>query len=1054
VEKPLRLLTFIGVLACLLGEPRHLSASTVRYFTDAELIARSERVVYGRVVGQRVERDPSHPRRIYTITTLSVIEDFTSHPGDTLEIWELGGALDGEQLFVGGAVEFRAGESVVVCLDRGRLGLRTLAMALSKFSVVAGARGDATLRRDLRETAVVGGAVVARDRSLSEFRQLAAHTLGRSSRRASLNPSPETGVVEPPVGSVVEPWTNIRPSLPLRWRDADFRTPVRVFKNTLMPPPLVSGDAVPQLQTALAAWTNPAGASIAVQYAGTAFETSVDSDWMSIPGHSTLITFEDPNNELGPGVLAIGGGFGQNTAGSGGVVNGVTYDAFVNGFVIFQNAAELPATFRQPPDFTRVLTHEIGHTIGFGHTQNDGSVVNPTANIMYAFCCFSATPVPPSIGPDDLAGLVEMYPAPSATGPSMALDTTTVHFGAVTAGGGFSWQTAAQKIRLTQAGGGTVTWTATSTRPWLQVAPTSGTGPALLTLSVVPDPGLPAIGLEDAAIVFTYSGASNAPGPVLVRLSLTSIGQSSGPIGTVDTPLENATGVTGAVPFTGWALDDVEVVGIHVCRQPVAGEGLTPQPLCGGEAQIYVGSAILIEGARPDVQAAFPTYPMAGRAGWGFMVLTNMLPSQGNGTYQFSMYAQDQESHFSLLGTRTMTCTNAQAMRPFGTIDTPGQGETVSGTFINFGWALTPQPKIIPVGGTTITVLVDGVARGNVTYNHERADIESLFPGYRNTEGPNGAVGFRVIDSRTLSDGLHTISWTVTDSDGVTEGIGSRYFRVSNTTSAASTSLSTSSASSIPPNETATVTAAPSLDQVEAVPIDRTPIWGRRGWALDGEWQSYAPNSSGRRIVRGEEIDRFELALDLGSGETIAGHLRNADRLAPLPAGAQLNPATGRFTWTPGAGFIGNYDLVFVRSLSGRPLARYEVRFALRPKSSGFTGMQVTIDRPRTQQDVTQPFILSGWAADLSTDSGETGVGGLHVWAYPLTGGAPTFLGTARYGAVRADVADVHGEQFRASGFELSVVGVSPGLYDLAVFPWSTARSGFAPASVVRVAIR
>ena len=52
-------------------------------------------------------------------------------------------------------------------------------------------------------------------------------------------------------------------------------------------------------------------------------------------------------------------------------------------------------------------------------------------------------------------------------------------------------------------------------------------------------------------------------------------------------------------------------------------------------------------------------------------------------------------------------------------------------------------------------------------YNHERPDIEALFPGFQNTAGPNGAVGFRVIDTTTLTNGLHTISWTVTDSQGV-----------------------------------------------------------------------------------------------------------------------------------------------------------------------------------------------------------------------------------------------------------------------------------------------
>lgn len=1031
----MRLLTILGVLGCLLGSPFQSAASTVRYYSDAELIARSERVVYGRVVGQRVERDPAHPRRIYTVTTIAVIEDFTAYPGDTIDVWELGGALDGEQLFVGGAVEFRIGERVVVCLDRGRLGLRTIAMGLSKFAVVsaAGAGAAAMLQRDLRQTEVVGGVVAAQDRSLGEFRQLAAQTLGRASRR-----------VEQPAG-VAEPWTNIRPSLPLRWRDADFGTPIRVFKNTSAPPPLVSGDAVPQIQTSLAAWTNPPGGSIIVQYAGTAFETGVDGGWTQIPAHSTLITFEDPDDELGIGTLAIGGGFGQNTAGSGGIVNGVTYDAFVNGFVVFQNAADLPDSFRQPQDFTRVLTHEIGHAIGFGHTQEDGTVANPSANIMFAFCCVAATPVPPAIGADDLAGLVGMYPAPAASGPAMALDTSVVHFGAVTAGGDFTWRTASQTVRLSQSGSGTVTWTATSTRPWLQVSPASGTGAAAFTLTVIPHPDLPATGLVDGAVVFTFSGSSNAPGPVLVRLNLIAMGLSSAPIGSVDTPLNDATGVTGAVPFTGWAVDDIQVMRVNICRQPVGGESVPPSELCAGAPQVFLGSAVFVDGARPDVQAAYPTYPFATRGGWGFMVLTNMLPGQGNGTYQFAIYAQDREAQFALLGTRTMTCANAQATRPFGTIDTPEQGATVSGTFINFGWALTPQPKIIPLDGSTISVLVDGVIRGNATYNQERADIEALFPGYRNTAGTNGAIGFRIIDSRAFSDGLHTISWIVTDASGVSDGIGSRYFRVANTAAAAATEAAVESAS----------LAAPAIpaEAVDAAPVDRRPIRGRRGWQLDAEWTSYAPNASGRTIVRGEEVDRIELAFDALAPRSIAGYLRAAGGLRPLPAGAQLD-ATGRFTWTPGPGFIGTYDLVFTTSAGAAPMARREVRIVLRPKSSGFVGSQVTIDTPRVQQDVPQPFTLAGWAADLSTDMGDTGVSGVHVWAYPLAGGAPVFAGAALYGGARPDVAAVHGGQFRASGFTLTVDGLPPGNYDLAVFPWSTTLGDFAPAKVVRVTIR
>ena len=86
----------------------------------------------------------------------------------------------------------------------------------------------------------------------------------------------------------------------------------------------------------------------------------------------------------------------------------------------------------------------------------------------------------------------------------------------------------------------------------------------------------------------------------------------------------------------------------------------------------------------------------------------------------------------------------------------------------------------------------------------------------------------------------------------------------------------------------------------------------------------------------------------------------------------------------------------------------------------------MVIDAPRFQQDVAQPFALGGWAADLDAAAG-TGIDVLHVWAYPLTGGAPVFLGTATSGGSRPDVAAIHGDEFRDSGFGLLVQGLTPG---------------------------
>jgi hypothetical protein len=70
-----------------------------------------------------------------------------------------------------------------------------------------------------------------------------------------------------------------------------------------------------------------------------------------------------------------------------------------------------------------------------------------------------------------------------------------------------------------------------------------------------------------------------------------------------------------------------------------------------------------------------------------------------------------------------------------------------------------------------------GVAAGHPTYNNFRGDIAATFPGYVNS---NGAVGYFILDTRTLANGVHTIAWLVRDRAGNADGIGSRYFTVFN----------------------------------------------------------------------------------------------------------------------------------------------------------------------------------------------------------------------------------------------------------------------------------
>lgn len=366
--------------------------------------------------------------------------------------------------------------------------------------------------------------------------------------------------------------------------------------------------------------------------------------------------------------------------------------------------------------------------------------------------------------------------------PTMAIDKSALVFGAVTGSGtAFAAQTGAQVLHLTQGGlPGTVTWTASSNQPWLIVSPTSGTGSASLTISIEFDSSLPQAGPVSGQVGIALNGAVNSVGPIGVTLNLIPPAQAAAPFGSFDTPASGTTGASGSIAVTGWALDDVQVSRVTICRDQVSGESFGADPRCGGFPKVYIGDAVFIDGARADVQAAFPAIPLNSRGGWGYLLLTNLLPNRGNGTFQLYAYASDLDGHAVLLGTKTLTCDNADAVAPFGAIDTPGQGAVVSGVVSNFGWVLSPDSRRAdPPGGGTVTVFVDGVAVGSPGGWTSRSDLSALFP-VSEYPGIDTALGVYTLDTTTLANGLHTIAWAVSDNLGVTSGIGSRFFIVSN----------------------------------------------------------------------------------------------------------------------------------------------------------------------------------------------------------------------------------------------------------------------------------
>ena len=254
-------------------------------------------------------------------------------------------------------------------------------------------------------------------------------------------------------------------------------------------------------------------------------------------------------------------------------------------------------------------------------------------------------------------------------------------------------------------------------------------------------------------------------------------------------------------------------------------------------------------------------------------------------------------------------------------------------------------------------------------------------------------------------------------------------------------------------------------DEINRAPVIASPIVGRRGYNPDAAYRTFTVGAGGRATVHGEELDRFELLLEHASSRNdlrYTGYLRVGDALEALPIGSQLNGETGLFTWQPGVGFLRAYDFVFVRWNGGRAIGRQEVQIVIHPTGGNRVGPQVVIDvpaEPASGRNVSQPFVVAGWAIDTDAGAG-TGIDTLHVWAYPRDACAgascrvdPIFLGAAAYGGRRPDVAAIFGDQFRESGYSLSVASLPSGTYDVAVFAWSSVTGGFIPAKVVRVVV-
>jgi len=484
--------------------------------------------------------------------------------------------------------------------------------------------------------------------------------------------------------------------------------------------------------------------------------------------------------------------------------------------------------------------------------------------------------------------------------PELSLSKKKIYFGSEMT----EAITSKETVVLENTGQGALNWQAVANKSWISVSPASGTGEGILEVEVNPASLSP--GVYSGSITITDLKAWNSPQVIEVSLTVYALDSDSAPFGYIDTPASGSN-VYGSVPVTGWALDDVEVTRVEIKRAP---HGSDSPAAIGPDGLVYIGDAVFVRGARTDVESIYPTYPRADRAGWGYMLLTHFLPNQGNGTYTLYAIAYDGSGHRVDLGQKVITSDNTNSVKPFGTIDTPVQGGVVSGAdYVNFGWALTPQPKNIPYDGSTIWVWVDGVLVGHPVYDNYRADIATLFPGYANS---NGAVGYYYLDTTAYANGVHVIQWSVEDNEGEACGIGSRYFEIQNVGGILGDTMS------FDVNSHQVDTSG--WLRLRVLGMER----GYRGREVEGQeesqirlmsedryemLESMRKREDGAYEVEIEELERIELHFRGEGGKSFIGWGENSSK--PLPVGSTFDEKKGVFYWSLGPGFLGKHVLHF-----------------------------------------------------------------------------------------------------------------------------------------------
>ncbi len=373
--------------------------------------------------------DPDNDR-IFTYIKIRINETMKGEiRSRKIVLKEEGGEVDGQGSIIFGAPRFSIGEQVFLYLDTWPDGsLRVHQMSFGKLSILSPpdgrqmvVRSQATCGANLEPTrhSAHSLAPISAIADLSDYKRIVQarfKALTSRSQAFQLEHYRDTPMLDdPPEYDRAKNKREIHPQFKLlfpirsvRWFEPDLNQPVIFYIN---PDGAPNPQVVEDVGAAILAWSNVEGSTLRVVNGGPRNVCSVERTLNAISFNNCDGRFS-PSAECSR-IIALGGLRWSSDATR--QINGQSYVQAEYGFISFNPYSA--CSFNNHCDLREVATHELGHTLGLGHSQRPEATMFGAAH--FDGRCASLTQ-------DDVDGIAFVYPTNDGGSRPLAIETTSL----------------------------------------------------------------------------------------------------------------------------------------------------------------------------------------------------------------------------------------------------------------------------------------------------------------------------------------------------------------------------------------------------------------------------------------------------------------------------------------------------------------------------------------------------------------------------------------------------------------------------------------------------